>query len=757
MGWPPVIFFLGLLVMQAQVLLFRELIVLMKGNELAIGLILSAWLGSTGLGSFWAGKEARRSPGTEIRRLLIGMAVSLPLSLVTLRTIPVLLGYGLGEPLPVWLSLSVSLMALGPFCFLSGALFPRLCGRISRGSTNSWSIRQVYVWEALGAAGGGALGIVLITRLCGLTLALGIAAGLAVLASGLAFGEKRPWKVRAPAGLLSLGLLVGILTAGDDLDRWSRGRQWRPYQLRLTRETPLGSLALVEKAGQYDFFMNGVYQFSHPDPRRAEEKTHLPLLLHPQPQRVLMIGGGVSGSLREVQKHPSISKVDFVELDRGWFETVGRVLPEVKDWLVDPSRVRIAWGDGRRFLEQSRETYDAILLDLPGPENLQLNRFYTLEFFRLAAGRLRPGGLLSFPQAGAVDLLGPGQSQALAILADTLQAVFPRVLIFAAEDLYLAGFNGGQETALTAPALLERWQGRSLALRYLTPLQLETTFSPGRLEYFSRLRQQSSTGEINRDLRPISTLHQTASTLAVRDPALARGFQAVAAIPYSLWLVGLVSIILGLSLSWKFSPRSGSRLPVAAAVGAAGLTGLALEVVILLLYQMTVGYLYLQIGLLLACFMAGLALGVLWVSRKPETAGPSRGPLILLQIALGVVPLLLWAFLQIGTGIPGRSPGALHLIFYMFMLLAGFLGGAHYLLGTRVHLKLSRSVGRTAGGLYGADLLGSALGSLLVSFLWVPVWGISRTLVFLSLLNWLLSLALWVWRMPGSEREPSGG
>ncbi len=124
MLWAPVIFFLGLLVIQAQVLLFRELIVLMKGNELAIGGILSVWLGSTGLGSFWGGKRARRSPGAEINWFLIGMAFSLPLSLVTLRTVPVLLGYGLGEPLPVWLSLLVILMALGPFCLLSGGPLP---------------------------------------------------------------------------------------------------------------------------------------------------------------------------------------------------------------------------------------------------------------------------------------------------------------------------------------------------------------------------------------------------------------------------------------------------------------------------------------------------------------------------------------------------------------------------------------------------------------------------------------------------------
>ena len=79
------------------------------------------------------------------------------------------------------------------------------------------------------------------------------------------------------------------------------------------------------------------------------------------------------------------------------------------------------------------------------------------------------------------------------------------------------------------------------------------------------------------------------------------------------------------------------------------------------------------------------------------------------------------------AALAGRTYGAINLVFYLVMLLAGFLGGAHYLLGTRLHLKLSQSVGLTAGGLYGADLIGSALGSLLVSFVCLPAWGIGRT------------------------------
>jgi hypothetical protein len=155
--------------------------------------------------------------------------------------------------------------------------------------------------------------------------------------------------------LLSLaGLLVVILpavVAGKSWDQKTRSFQWRPYSLLAARETPLGSLALAEREGQYNFFTNGIFQFSSPDPRRAEEKTHLPLLFHPGPRHILLIGGGLSGSIREILKHPSVEQVTYVELDEDWVkarQVPSRLIP----LLQNHPGIRLQYGDGRQIIKK---------------------------------------------------------------------------------------------------------------------------------------------------------------------------------------------------------------------------------------------------------------------------------------------------------------------------------------------------------------------------------------------------------------------
>ena len=126
-----------------------------------------------------------------------------------------------------------------------------------------------------------------------------------------------------------MGILCLIFSfmPGKLLDYSSRSFQWRPYELKISRETPFGSLILNEGPAN-NFFLNGNHQFSYPDPRAAEEKAHLPLLFHKAPKKTLfLIGGGLSGILMEILKHPSIEGIDYVELDKVWIEAAGRFLP----------------------------------------------------------------------------------------------------------------------------------------------------------------------------------------------------------------------------------------------------------------------------------------------------------------------------------------------------------------------------------------------------------------------------------------------
>jgi spermidine synthase len=745
------IFFIGLLILQAQVLLFREMLVSSQGNELAVGMMLWLWLSSTGLGSLAGGRLLRKSrirfrPST----FLLGMALTLPSGIAGMRALPSLLGYPAGELLPLPLLFFLGLMALMPFCFCSGFLFPLLGRTVFLWfSMPAQAIGRVYLCEALGAAAGGVLGVLTLPRINGLPLAFFIGSGLSACSLWISLNLTREKSRKRPAvisGIIGTLCLVFSIFPGKDLDLISRSFQWRPYLLKAVRETPFGSLLLHERAGQFNFFLNGSHQFSVPDPRAAEEKTHLPLLFHPAPGKVFLIGGGPSGMLREILKHPSLKSVEYVEMDRVWIESAGQFRPELPGLLADP-RIKSIFGDGRPVLAGTRGGYDVVLIAFPGPDSLLLNRFYTREFFQTVKDRLNPEGLVAFSLEGPTDMMGAAQLAVLRNLYQTLSAVFPGVTVASGEEIHFFGFADRTAASTPVSTIIRRISERNLQFRYLNPLQVEAVFSPWRKNYFQALLSREKTGRLNQDLTPNAFFYQTGYHLAHQYPALAELFSkgSRVSLPYVILVLVIGFVLLG---TWLRIPSAGApTLPVLMAVGVAGFSGLALEILILILFQVFLGYLYLEIGSLIACFMAGLALGAHVLTGLKGDRQSRRGLTVGLQVLLGFSCLVLIIFLQ-WNSLPRalQSPGLQRAIVYSFMLLTGLIAGGHYLLCSRALLALGEGLEKTAGGLYGIDLFGAALGGLATGFLCLPVWGIESTLFLLLLTNLLAAGLLLVWK-----------
>lgn len=94
--------------------------------------------------------------------------------------------------------------------------------------------------------------------------------------------------------------------------------------------------------------------------------THVPLFVHPDPKRVLIIGGGDCGALTEALKHPTVEQVVMCEIDKKVVEVSQRHLPRLTTGLNDP-RAKVVYQDGKHFIEQSKQKYDLITLDLSDP------------------------------------------------------------------------------------------------------------------------------------------------------------------------------------------------------------------------------------------------------------------------------------------------------------------------------------------------------------------------------------------------------
>nr|BAC55523.1 spermidine synthase [Petunia x hybrida] len=141
--------------------------------------------------------------------------------------------------------------------------------------------------------------------------------------------------------------------------------------------------------------LDGVIQLTERDECAYQEMiTHLPLCSIPNPKKVLVIGGGDGGVLREVSRHSSIEQIDICEIDKMVVEVSKQFFPDVAVGYEDP-RVNLHIGDGVAFLKAvPAGTYDAVIVDSSDPIG-PAQELFEKPFFETVARALRPGGVVS--------------------------------------------------------------------------------------------------------------------------------------------------------------------------------------------------------------------------------------------------------------------------------------------------------------------------------------------------------------------------
>jgi spermidine synthase len=122
--------------------------------------------------------------------------------------------------------------------------------------------------------------------------------------------------------------------------------------------------------------------------------THPAALAHPNPENVLVIGGGDGGSSEELFKHPGIRRIVMAELDPVVIDISRRYLGAIHKGALDDPRLEIRIGDGFEYVRTTAERYDLIVLDLTDPDTPAFH-LYTEEFFRMCQRALKPGGMLT--------------------------------------------------------------------------------------------------------------------------------------------------------------------------------------------------------------------------------------------------------------------------------------------------------------------------------------------------------------------------
>ncbi|MBW2040042.1 MAG: hypothetical protein JRI46_10715 [Deltaproteobacteria bacterium] len=740
---------MGLGALLAQIILLRELMVVFSGNELSTGVMLSAWLLWTAVGSAVLGVFSDRIKGKFSFFALVQLVLAslLPASLLLARYLRPLLGVPVGEIASLPQMVMGIFFLLVPFCLFSGFLFSLGCSLLGEIlGKEARSVGVVYAYEALGAGIGGVAFSYLLVHFLNPWQVVLLTAAL------LSFSSLLLGRTLRPLAILWICLLLGTLTFyGERVNLISKGWGWRGYNVIASKDTIYGNITVINDGPQVSFFENGVWNFTYPDPLTAEEAVHFALLEHPGPKEVLLIGGGVGGLVREVLKHPSVRRLDYVELDPQLIKMGRRYLPPDATSPLDDPRVQIIYTDGRRFVQRGERGYDVIILNLPDPTTAQLNRCYTREFFAEVKEALHKGGIFYLSVSSSENVIGHTLAQFLSSIYWTMREIFPEVIVLPGPAARFLG-TGTKGVLIPDPRILvQRACLRNLRLRYVREYYILFNLSPERVRYLQSILERGRGSGINKDLHPICYFYDIVLWSAQYTPLLKRWFLRMLGMRVE-WIFYLFAIIT-LALLWR-GRRPSSSAPLLWAVSVTGFSEIALEVILILAFQIIYGYLYYKIGIIITAYMIGLALGGWMITAGMKRIKRPLRSLLMVQAGVAIYALgVLLLILGLHQGVfPTPLSRLMEVIFPFLTLLAGFLGGVHFPLANKIYLGEGSEIGRIGGLINGVDLLGSAAGALVISVILLPILGIEKAIYVVIALNLSAILVLGVNILRGRER-----
>ncbi len=176
----------------------------------------------------------------------------------------------------------------------------------------------------------------------------------------------------------------------------------------------------TQKLGRM-LLLDGIIQLTEFDEFAYHEMlTHVPLFAHENPKRLLVIGGGDGGVLREAAKHPGLEVMDICEIDAEVIETARKYFPATACGY-DDSRVKIHIADGSEFVKDKPGYYDVIIVDSTDPGGPGTPLFGE-PFYRDMKKALRPGGVIA-TQAESPFLHAPIVARLLNVSKEVFRSV----------------------------------------------------------------------------------------------------------------------------------------------------------------------------------------------------------------------------------------------------------------------------------------------------------------------------------------------
>jgi spermidine synthase len=669
------LFIVGFVSSSIQLLILREIMNIAGGYELITGAFLGSWLIGSASGALIAGK----SQLSDIKRINLIFSLS-PLISLLLLLFSAKFFLQTGESPSFLISLIYTFIVLIPFCMVTGFTFVKLI--IIAGRGNHFMAGKSFMIETSGCVAAGVFIPVMTSGLLNTYQLILLIIVLSVAYALLTFqisGTKTKLLIRLSVALACSAIII------YNPDIIFRQILLPGITVTDTEDTPYGNITHGKYLNEKSLYYNQRLLRHSDDAAEREEDIHYAMLESDSPEKVILISGSLQSHLPEIMKYP-VKEVIYIERDPA-LAAAG-----MTNYDTIPFGIHIANSDAFRFMRSSSGQSDVIILLVPPPSTLQLNRYFTTEFFRDVKSRLNEGGVFMCSPGPGDDYFNKESLKLYSSIYNSLAAVFKNVRPVVGNKLYFLASD--KELSVAFCNLTEA--------KNIQNVYVSSDFMDDDLIN-------------NKSVELVSLMDSGVRQNRTEFPAACFHFQAY---NFSKNIDEKVPSIIVLILLFASPVLGVKRRNLVMYFGASALAGF--EVVILLTLQLIAGNMYQLSGLIIAGLMIGLAAGAGMNLRLLNNLS-FRLKGVILFIFYACFALIYSNILLIKHIVPAVS----------FIFLASFVPA---LLTGHIFRELTQKSGsiNASPAIYSADLAGSAFGFILISGFAVPAFGIKVSIYILS-------------------------
>lgn len=675
----------GFIATVVQVLLIRQIATVFEGNELMMGWTLGAWMLLTGTGAF-VGRQSKKNLNEKgLFAFILFILGVLPIVAIIVITLVKNQIFPVGVMVSPTYFLITLFIVLSPICLLLGYAFSLL---IRLFNFNQDDFIKVYAFESIGSLVGGI--VVSFVFIQWLTILQSLFVLLLLISISLFVAFRNKVYIVASVLVLIFTVLIFLLPVENGIKSFLFTNQ----KVLESKETYYGNLTITENSDQYNFYSNGSLLFTTDNTILNEENVHYAMLQRQNSENVLIISGGISGMIGEILKYPSVKSVDYLELNQQLVKLASKYKP-----LPVDQRLRYIERDGRRFIQTVNKTYDVVIFAIPEPSSFQINRFYTDEFLKKLKRKLAPDAVVTFGLPPAGNYISPVKAKIEASVFQTLKKNFRNVEIIPGEKDYLLASDSPINIKIS-----EIVGASGIKNSFVNPYYIDD-FS---IQQRGELIKKNIEGieQINSDSRPFPVFYET--------------LRFISQFGGSNWIYVIIPILLLLPMFFFPSVSKGMYFT--------GFSGASIELLLIFSFQIVYGYVYSALGLIIAVFMGGLAIGSMLGYRFKI----AKRHFVFSQLFLGlyalVFPLIWYLQNEISSSI------VVFAIFLVMTLIPSIIVGFQFVVGAKL---LSNDITKSVPAIYAADLIGSALGVVAITVFLLPLLGLVNSCLVIAGLNFL--------------------